>query len=149
METFTRTNSVKVAIDGDESKVIEFNPNDMLLRKRITEFMLDLQTKQKEMAEKAEALDKMNEAAEGELPSNLQAVLDYNQEIADYFIGELDDIFGKGASAKLFGDNSFDPELMADFLSWVMGKINGVSQAKIEEKLGQPLKKPRSTKKAQ
>ena len=65
METFTRTNSVKVAIDGDENKVIEFNPNDMLLRKRITEFMLDLQTKQKEMAEKAEALDKMNEAAEG------------------------------------------------------------------------------------
>ena len=58
METFTRTNSVKVAIDGDEGKIIEFNPNDMLLRKRITEFMLDLQTKQKEMAEKAEELDK-------------------------------------------------------------------------------------------
>ena len=149
METFTRSNSVKVAIDGDENKVIEFNPNDMLLRKRITEFMLDLQTKQKEMTEKAEALDKANEAVEGALPSNLQAVLDYNQEIADYFIGELDDIFGKGAAAKLFGDNSFDPELMADFLSWVMGKINGVSQAKIEEKLGQPIKKPRSAKKAQ
>jgi len=149
METFTRTNSVKVAIDGDESKVIEFNPNDMLLRKRITEFMLDLQTKQKEMAEKAEELDKMNEAAEGELPSNLQAVLDYNQEVADYFIGELDDIFGKGASAKLFGERAFDPDLMAEFLSWVMGKINGVSQETIEKKLGQPLKKPRSTKKAQ
>lgn len=142
MESFSR-NTVKIAIDGDESKVIEFNPNDMLLRKRITSFMVDLNVKQKEMAEKADVLEKANEAAEGELPSNIQDVLAYNQEIADYFIGEMDDIFGRGAAAKLFGERAFDPELMAEFLGFVMGKLNKASESVIESKLGKPLKQPR------
>ena len=55
MESFSEI-QVKIAIDGDEGKVIEFNPNDMLLRNRITEFMVDIQDKQVEMTKKAEAL---------------------------------------------------------------------------------------------
>ena len=144
MESFSR-NTVKIAIDGDESKVIEFNPNDMLLRNRITEFMVDVQTKQVEMEKKAEALD-AEPTAEGEMPANIKDVLAFNQEVADYFIGELDDIFGKGASVKLFGERSFDPDLMASFMAFVMEKIGAVSQSKIEQKLGKPLKAPRKAK---
>lgn len=143
MESFNR-NIVKIAIDGDESKVIEFNPNDMLLRNRITEFMVNVQTKQDEMTKKAEALDAGEQPADGALPANIKDVLDFNQEVADYFIGELDDIFGKGASAKLFGERSFDPDLMASFMAYVMEKIGNVSNAKIEQKLGKPLKAPKA-----
>ena len=144
MESFSR-NTVKIAIDGDEGKVIEFNPNDMLLRNRITEFMVDVQTKQAEMAKKAEALD-AEPAGEGTLPANIKDVLAFNQEVADYFIGELDDIFGRGAAGKLFGERSFDPDLMASFMAFVMEKIGAVSQSKIEQKLGKPLKAPRKAK---
>ena len=143
MESFSR-NIVKIAIDGDEGKVIEFNPNDMLLRNRITEFMVDIQTKQVEMAKKAEALDAGEQPADGALPANIKDVLAFNQEVADYFIGELDDIFGRGASAKLFGERSFDPGLMASFMAYVMDKIGNVSNAKIEQKLGKPLKAPKA-----
>lgn len=143
MESFSR-NIVKIAIDGDESKVIEFNPNDMLLRNRITEFMVNVQTKQDEMTKKAEALDAGEQPADGALPANIKDVLAFNQEVADYFIGELDDIFGKGASAKLFGERSFDPDLMASFMAYVMDKIGKVSNAKIEQKLGKPLKAPKA-----
>jgi hypothetical protein len=142
VESFNR-NIVKIAIDGDEGKVIEFNPNDMLLRNRITEFMVNVQTKQDEMSKKAEALD-VEQSADGALPANIKDVLDFNQEVADYFIGELDDIFGKGASAKLFGERSFDPDLMASFMAYVMDKIGKVSNAKIEQKLGKPLKAPKA-----
>lgn len=143
MESFSR-NIVKIAIDGDESKVIEFNPNDMLLRNRITEFMVNVQTKQDEMTKKAEALDAGEQPADGALPANIKDVLAFNQEVADYFIGELDDIFGRGASAKLFGERSFDPDLMASFMAYVMDKIGKVSNAKIEQKLGKPLKAPKA-----
>lgn len=143
MESFSR-NTVKIAIDGDEGKVIEFNPNDMLLRNRITEFMVNVQTKQDEMTKKAEALDAGEQPADGALPANIKDVLAFNQEVADYFIGELDDIFGKGASAKLFGERSFDPDLMASFMAYVMDKIGKVSNAKIEQKLGKPLKAPKA-----
>lgn len=143
MESFSR-NIVKIAIDGDESKVIEFNPNDMLLRNRITEFMVDVQTKQVEMEKKAESLDAGEQPADGALPANIKDVLAFNQEVADYFIGELDDIFGRGASAKLFGERSFDPGLMASFMAYVMDKIGNVSNAKIEQKLGKPLKAPKA-----
>jgi hypothetical protein len=142
VESFNR-NIVKIAIDGDEGKVIEFNPNDMLLRNRITEFMVNVQTKQDEMSKKAEALD-VEQSADGALPANIKDVLAFNQEVADYFIGELDDIFGKGASAKLFGERSFDPDLMASFMAYVMDKIGNVSNAKIEQKLGKPLKAPKA-----
>lgn len=142
MEVFNR-NTVKIAIDGDENKVIEFSPNDMLLRKRITQFMVDLQMKQAEMDEKAQALDKANTADEGEMPSNIQEVLDFNQEVADYFTGELDDIFGKGSSTMLFGEAGFDPSLMASFMSFVMDKAGAASKTAIEQKLGRPLKEPR------
>ena len=145
MENFSR-NTVKIAIDGDESKVIEFNPNDMLFRNRITEFMISVQGKQVEMAEKAEALEKAEQPAEGTLPSNIQDVLAFNQEVADYFISELDDLFGVGASEKLFGERSFDSGLMANFMIYVMEKINTVSQNKVEQKLGKPLKSPRKNK---
>jgi hypothetical protein len=143
VESFNR-NIVKIAIDGDEGKVIEFNPNDMLLRNRITEFMVNVQTKQDEMTKKAEALDAGEQPADGALPANIKDVLAFNQEVADYFIGELDDIFGKGASAKLFGERSFDPDLMASFMAYVMDKIGKVSNAKIEQKLGKPLKAPKA-----
>lgn len=143
MESFSR-NTVKIAIDGDESKVIEFNPNDMLLRNRITEFMVSAQTKQDEMVEKAKSLETDEDPAEGKLPSNIKDVLAFNQEIADYFIGELDDIFSAGASAKLFGERSFDPDLMASFMTYVMERINIVSQSKIEQKLGRPVKAPKA-----
>jgi len=143
VESFSR-NTVKIAIDGDESKVIEFNPNDMLLRNRITEFMVNVQTKQDEMTKKAEALDAGEQPADGALPANIKDVLAFNQEVADYFIGELDDIFGKGASAKLFGERSFDPDLMASFMAYVMDKIGKVSNAKIEQKLGKPIKAPKA-----
>jgi hypothetical protein len=143
VESFNR-NIVKIAIDGDEGKVIEFNPNDMLLRNRITEFMVNVQTKQDEMTKKAEALDAGEQSTDGALPANIKDVLAFNQEVADYFIGELDDIFGKGASAKLFGERSFDPDLMASFMAYVMDKIGKVSNAKIEQKLGKPLKAPKA-----
>jgi hypothetical protein len=143
VESFNR-NIVKIAIDGDEGKVIEFNPNDMLLRNRITEFMVNVQTKQDEMTKKAEALDAGEQPADGALPANIKDVLAFNQEVADYFTGELDDIFGKGASAKLFGERSFDPDLMASFMAYVMDKIGKVSNAKIEQKLGKPLKAPKA-----
>jgi hypothetical protein len=143
VESFSR-NTVKIAIDGDESKVIEFNPNDMLLRNRITEFMVSVQTKQDELVEKAKSFETDEEPVEGKLPSNIKDVLAFNQEVADYFIGELDDIFGKGASAKLFGERSFDPDLMASFMAYVMEKIGNVSNAKIEQKLGKPLKAPKA-----
>ena len=145
MESFSR-NTVKIAIDGDEGKVIEFNPNDMLLRNRITEFMVDVQTKQVEMAKKAEALDAGEQPTDGALPANIKDVLAFNQEVADYFIGELDDIFGRDAAGKLFGERSFDPDLMASFMAFVMEKIGAVSQSKIEQKLGKPLKAPRKAK---
>lgn len=145
MESFSR-NTVKIAIDGDVSKVIEFNPNDMLLRNRITQFMVDMQTKQDEMTKKAEALDAESKTADGSMPSNVKDVLAFNQEIADYFMGELDDIFGKGASVKLFGERSFDPELMASFMTYAVEKIGAVSKSKIEQKLGRPLKAPKASK---
>lgn len=145
MESFSR-NTVKIAIDGDVSKVIEFNPNDMLLRNRITQFMVDMQTKQDEMLKKAEALDAESKPVDGAMPSNIKDVLAFNQEIADYFMGELDDIFGKGASVKLFGERSFDPELMASFMTYVVEKIGAVSKSKIEQKLGRPLKAPKASK---
>ncbi len=145
MESFSR-NTVKIAIDGDESKVIEFNPNDMLLRNRITEFMVSVQTKQDEMVEKAKSLETDEDPAEGKLPSNIKDVLAFNQEVADFFIGEIDDIFGTGASAKLFGERAFDPDLMASFMTFVMERINTVSQSKIEQKLGRPVKAPKAKK---
>ena len=145
MESFSR-NTVKIAIDGDESKVIEFNPNDMLLRNRITQFMVDMQAKQEEMTKKAEALDVEGKASDSGMPSNIADVLAFNQEVADYFLGELDDMLGRGASTKLFGERSFDPDLMASFMSFVMEKIGAVSKSKIETKLGKPLKAPRSVK---
>ena len=145
MESFSR-NTVKIAIDGDESKIIEFNPNDMLLRNRITQFMIDMQAKQDEMTQKAEALDAASQTTDNVLPSNIQEVLAFNQEVADYFMGEMDNIFGNGASVKLFGERSFDPELMANFMAYVMDKVGAVSKSKVETKLGKPIKAPRSTK---
>ena len=145
MESFSR-NTVKIAIDGDVSKVIEFNPNDMLLRNRITQFMVDLQSKQEEIMKKAEALDAESKPVDGAMPSNIADVLKFNQEIADYFLGEMDDIFGRGASTKLFGERSFDPDLMANFMAYAVEKIGAVSKSKIEAKLGKPLKAPKASK---
>ena len=145
IENFSR-NTVKIAIDGDAHKIIEFNPNDMLLRNRITQFMIDMQSKQDEMTKKAEALDVESKTVTSGLPSNIKEVLAFNQEVADYFMGELDDIFGKGASVKLFGERSFDPELMANFMAYAIDKVGETSKSKVEAKLGKPIKAPRSTK---
>lgn len=146
METFNTNANVQITLDGDSSRVISFNPRDVMLRNRITQFILDLQAKRTEITERAQAIEAVTETDEDGIPVNIKDALAFNTETSDYFISQLDDIFGDGAAEKLFGPRAFDIELMLGFMTFVMDKINAVSKDKLETKLGRPLKQTKKAK---
>ncbi|MEN6482582.1 MAG: hypothetical protein ABFD29_10475 [Anaerolineaceae bacterium] len=146
METFDTKSNIQIVLDGDSSRVISFNPRDVMLRNRITQFMLNLQAKRTEIAERAQAIEAVTEKDEDGIPINIKDALSFNTETSEYFISQLDDIFGDGTSEKLFGPRAFDIELMLSFMTFIMDKINIVSKDKLETKLGRPLKQTKKAK---
>jgi hypothetical protein len=142
MEEFNFVTSalIKVTIDGDPARVILFNPKDALLRGRIMQFAVDFKKRMKDAQAEAEKLSMVVEKDEDGFPLNAQAIIDFNNAFAQDFIKELDDIFGAGSGEKLFGKNAFDQEVLVNFLTFTLNRIDKVSKIALEKKLGGDLK---------
>lgn len=110
--------AVKLTINDDPNRVIEFNPVDAAFAERTLNLYYAFVEKQKEIDEKADLFQKSDEPDENGIPQNALEQARYMREVGDYLREQVDLIFGEGTSQTVFG-NSFTFDMFEQFLNGV------------------------------
>lgn len=97
--------TIRIAINDDPERVIEFNPSDVLFAERFYSIYKEIETKQAEYLQRSKDLDKQaGELDENGLPANIQNGIAFLREACEYMREKIDYLFGPGTSQKAFGD---------------------------------------------
>jgi hypothetical protein len=99
------TGAVRLAINGDESRIIEFNPEDIVFVERFYSLIKEFESKEVEFRAKAEKLAENSELDEYGIPVNTGDNIKLVKELCDYLRTKIDHVFGQGTSAKVFENN--------------------------------------------
>ncbi len=140
MEKLNLSKRVEIAIDGDPERVIRFNPEDVHLRARLFEFSRLAAQKEKEIQAKAAEIEALSGEDESGIPNQAEPTVALMVEYANFFMAQIDDVFGAGTSQKVFADG-FDFGSAEIFLKYVLEKLGGTSEQKIEQRLNKKSNK--------
>jgi hypothetical protein len=99
------TGAVRLAINGDESRIIEFNPEDIVFVERFYSLIKEFESKEVEFRAKAEKLAENSELDEYGIPVNTGDNIKLVKELCEYLRTKIDHVFGQGTSAKVFENN--------------------------------------------
>jgi len=100
---------VRLCINDDETRVIEFNPNDLAFTERYI-LLVD------NFMQRRVDLTKQLDASPGDaIPVGGLALL---REAVDYFRSEIDETFGAGTSTKVFED-AYEIEMFKQFFDGI------------------------------
>lgn len=96
---------ISLALNGDESNILTFDPGDLNLRKNFYDASRSIKIKEKEFDIKAKRIN----------PNNPKALMDLEYELFKYMSDMIDKIFGVGTAKKVCG-NRKNPIIIANFL---------------------------------
>lgn len=95
---------IKLCVNGDESRVIEFNPNSLEFTEKFYELIEDFEKKVAESEKILTELEQDKSKNSLGIPTNTKASLALTRELCDYMCEKIDYLFGKGTSKAAFGD---------------------------------------------
>jgi len=126
------TGEIRLTINGDESRVIVFHPNDLQFVDNLYSLLADFENKEKEYKEKEAELDKNTDVNAYGIPVNLKDKLELMKEACEYTRGKIDYVFGEGTSQKVFGNmNTLD--MFEQFFDGVTPYIQKVRDQKLSK----------------
>lgn len=98
------TGEKRVVINGDESRVIVFNPRDPIFAEKFYGLTDELKSKARDYEQRENELKQNNAKDENGVPVNLREIIRLHIEAADHMRGQIDYVFGAGTSQTAFGD---------------------------------------------
>ena len=114
--------TVKLAVNDDPEKVIEFNPTDVGMAERFYELISEFNVKKEEYQKKSFELD----------PENVEGGLSLLHEICEYMRGKIDYVFGDGTSQKAFG-NAMVLDMFEQFFAGITPYIQKARSEKVKQ----------------
>lgn len=137
--------SIRLAINDDPDRVIEFNPYDVNFAERFYQLLTDFETKEKEYDQKLQIIDENKEVDAFGIPKNVGEGLDLIKEICEYLRGRIDYVFGKGTSQKAFGSaNTLN--MFEQFLDGITPYIQNARTGKVEKYTGNRAQRRQSNR---
>jgi hypothetical protein len=133
------TGEICLSVNGDESRVIRFNPKDVLFAEKFYRMLGEAERKSAEYQRRAEELDASNETDDNGLPVNIEKRLAFLRETCDTLRQMIDDVFGAGTSQTAFGD-AMDLDAFGQFLNGISPYFQKDRAAKMAAYL--PSQKP-------
>lgn len=129
------TGSIRLAINDDESRVIEFNPNDLDFIDRFYGLISDFEVKEKEYQKKLDILNQNTELDSYNIPKNMGESLALLKDICGFMRGRIDHVFGDGSSQKAFG-NANTLDMFEQFFNGITPFIQQSREGKIQRYTG-------------
>lgn len=128
-------NKIRLAINNDENRIIEFDPNDVRFINRYYSMIANFEIKQKEFMDKAAEIDKITTYNSfGMKVSDIEGSK-LTLEMCEYMREQIDFVFGDGTSDTVFGDTIY-PGMIDEFLSGIAEYISSSRNSKIEKYIG-------------
>lgn len=94
----------RIAINNDEKRVIEFNPQDIVFVERFYQLIKTFEAQEAEFQMRAKELEADTEKDEFGIPTNTPETLQLVSDLCDFLKEQIDLVFGSGASQTVFGD---------------------------------------------
>ena len=133
----------RIAINDDDSRVIEFDPSDVLFAERFYALIRSFEEKQAEYETRAAELDSGRDVLDNNgLPTNLSESLSFMREVCEFLRNKIDDLFGAGTSQKAFGD-ALSLDMIEQFFTGIAPFIQNARAGKIEKYTTQTKRKVR------
>ncbi len=127
------TGEIRLAINDDPQRVIVFNPADVLFAERFYKLFSELRrTLTTEYQPRFEAVERVTETDENNVPVNVQSRIDLVKEVCAYFRSEIDKLFGVGTSQIVFGD-SMNLDAFTQFFEGITPFIRQAREDKIKK----------------
>lgn len=98
------TGVIRLAINGDELRVIAFNPNDALFAEKFYKMLGTLQARFTEYQKQAEAVEAKQEVDANGIPLNTGERIELMKEVCVFAREQIDELFGAGTSQTAFED---------------------------------------------
>lgn len=132
MPNLTIHTGIRLTINDDPDRVIQFNPSDVEFAERFYRLIQDFEARQDEYQARADALD----AVEGEdargLPVNLRERIAFARDVCDYMRAQIDALFGDGTAHTVFGDQR-DLDAITQFFEGITPYIQTERAEKVEK----------------
>ncbi len=98
------TGEKRITINGDPSRVIVFNPSDVLFVEKFYKLISEFETKLQEYKDEAKRLEAENATDTHGIAINTEEQLTLVRNGCLFIREKIDDVFGAGTSQKAFGD---------------------------------------------
>ena len=126
------TGEKRIAINNDESRVIVFNPHDVIFAEKFYNLIGEFQAKVKEYEPRAKAIDEDNSVDDLGIPANTPERLELLREICTFMRDRIDHLFGMGASQKAFGD-TLSLDVFEQFFTGIKPIVQSARTAKVQK----------------
>lgn len=124
------TGEKRIAVNGDENRVIVFNPSDVMFAERFYKLIGEFQERLTQYQAQAETLDQEAEVDENNIPLNLQARLKLVKEACTFVYEKMDVIFGAGTAQAAF-QGAYNLDAVTQFFEGIMPYIQDARAEKI------------------
>lgn len=135
------TGEKRISINGDESRVIVFNPSDTLFAVRFYKLMNEFEHKLNEYQTRSIELEADNRTNGNDLPANMGERLELVKEACEYSRESIDRVFGEGTSQTVFGD-ALSLDLIQQFFTGITPFISAARTNRIQKYIDKPKKYP-------
>lgn len=98
------TGEKRIAINGDESRLLIFDPSDVLFVERFYKLISEFESKLTDYQKRSKELEADTRTNGNDIPANMGARLELVKEACNYSRESIDKVFGAGTSQTVFGD---------------------------------------------
>lgn len=137
--TISSPNAVRLAINDDPKRVIEFDPSDLQFIDNFYSLITTFEKKEKEFKARDRALQANKDKDKYGMPKNVKGRIALNREMCSFMKKQIDLVFGEGTSEIAFGK--------ADNLEMIVQFFDGITpfiENKRKEKMGKYTVTPQS-----
>lgn len=130
----------RISVNGDETRIIEFNPEDILFIERFYGLMKKFEEKEKEFIARSEEITKVSEKDAYGIPVNTGEQIKLVSELCAYLKAQIDEVFGKGTSKTAFGDTQ-TLNMFEQFFSGISPFVQRARAVKVDKYRKVPAKR--------
>lgn len=130
------TGEISLAVNGDKSRVVKFNPEDIAFVDRFYDLISIFEGKEKEYQKKMAALEKDDAVDANGIPLNAKEYIALLREVCEGMRADIDGVFGAGTSNAAFGD-AMSIDVFVQFFQGITPFIQQSREKKAEKYLAE------------
>lgn len=128
---YISSSSVRLLVNDDKDRVIEFNPEDLQFIEALYDLISDFEAKEKEFKKRDRALQANKNVDTHGIPQNMKARIKLNRDLCSYMRTKIDELFGEGTSQAAFGKANVS-DMFAQFFTGITPFIEVARNKKIK-----------------